>query len=635
MDHMKWKFAFQLRNAQVVAISAQEVKTQVQQTYADNRISHPGRNKKEQRTLARQAHTSGSFCTGTGQTLLYHHDWEGKQRAHFALPPTEGGAGVASQATHTGSTAGSLAPDAHIQAMQLLQRAFAQHVPLQLQSWCPAGKHATPVFGPTQPTMEAILEARMENDRDCPIVVDLDIREAGKSVFVLEVYYTHETEHGSRDGIPFAEIYAGEILEKLGTPPLPGQVVQLRCQPRTDAAPTPCHCCEEELAASRALAQYTECARQCSVPRYMDDARFNKPTALQQLPDGRILVGDCNRLHIISVDLREVGTVAHVVCRSPSGFALLANGHVLVADSGNHCIRLLSDVCWYCRVGGSCGSGSGSGGCTRWLTDASDMEAVGMEVSTVAGNGAWNQHRDGAAAQARFDFPTGFALLADGRVLVADQFNHCIRLLSADLQQVRTVAGNGDWGHRDGAAAQAQFNGPTGLALLLDGRVLVADCFNHRIRVLSAESHAGGMQVSTVAGDGTLGNQDGEAAQSQFCNPRDFAVLPDGCVLVATRSGIRTLSADLQKVSTVVEKGETSQVTQLRDGRVLFCSGESICMLEAGKTRTLSASSAPKRACPDTVSLWEDRGEVQEFSCPCPWWANCRVHGCRRSHLGT
>jgi hypothetical protein len=32
-------------------------------------------------------------------------------------------------------------------------------------------------------------------------------------------------------------------------------------------------------------------------------------------------------------------------------------------------------------------------------------------------------------------------------------------VLSADLQQVSTVAGDGGQGHRDGAAAQAQFNG--------------------------------------------------------------------------------------------------------------------------------------------------------------------------------
>jgi len=80
---------------------------------------------------------------------------------------------------------------------------------------------------------------------------------------------------------------------------------------------------------------------------------------------------------------------------------------------------------------------------------------------------------------------SGLALLTDGRVLVSDFSNNRIRVLSADLQQVSTVAGDGETGHRDGAAAQAQFRHPRGLALLPDERVLVADTINHRIRVLS------------------------------------------------------------------------------------------------------------------------------------------------------
>ena len=69
----------------------------------------------------------------------------------------------------------------------------------------------------------------------------------------------------------------------------------------------------------------------------------------------------------------------------------------------------------------------------------------------MAGDGE-NGHRDGAAAQAQFNRPTDLALLPDSRVLVADQNNQRIRLLSADLQQViqvSTVAGDGEWGHRD------------------------------------------------------------------------------------------------------------------------------------------------------------------------------------------
>ena len=158
---------------------------------------------------------------------------------------------------------------------------------------------------------------------------------------------------------------------------------------------------------------------------------------------------------------------------------------------------------------------------------------------------------DGPAAQARFDHLTDLALLPDGRVLVADSYNASIRLLSADLQHVSTVAGDGTMGHRDGAAAQAQFRRPHALALLPNRRVLVTDEVGNCIRLLDANLE----MVSTVAGEGSRDHQDGPAMQARFLLPRDLALLPDGRVLVTDgqNSRIRAISADLSTVSTVAE----------------------------------------------------------------------------------
>ena len=108
-------------------------------------------------------------------------------------------------------------------------------------------------------------------------------------------------------------------------------------------------------------------------------------------------------------------------------------------------------------------------------------------VSTVAGvDSEW--HQDGAAAQAMFGRASGLALLSDGRVLVPDGECAQIRMLSADWEHVSTVwarpVGATQHERQDGPVAQAHFDTPRSTALLADGRVLVAD--NNCIRVITA-----------------------------------------------------------------------------------------------------------------------------------------------------
>lgn len=104
------------------------------------------------------------------------------------------------------------------------------------------------------------------------------------------------------------------------------------------------------------------------------------------------------------------------------------------------------------------------------------------QVSTVAGNGILG-FTDGMNTSSRLNFPMGIALDASGNVILADTYNHAIRMLSPD-GKVATLAGNNQAGFRDGSAAAVQFNQPTDVAVAPDGRIYVADSQNHRIRVL-------------------------------------------------------------------------------------------------------------------------------------------------------
>jgi sugar lactone lactonase YvrE len=92
---------------------------------------------------------------------------------------------------------------------------------------------------------------------------------------------------------------------------------------------------------------------------------------------------------------------------------------------------------------------------------------------------------------------------------------------------VSTFAGDGTAGFNDGATSSAQFNNPYGVAVDSSGNVYVADYFNNRIRKIS-----GGV-VSTLAGDGTQSYLDGTGTAARFNFPSGVAVDSSGNVYVA------------------------------------------------------------------------------------------------------
>src|SRR5689334_8095985 len=112
-------------------------------------------------------------------------------------------------------------------------------------------------------------------------------------------------------------------------------------------------------------------------------------------------------------------------------------------------------------------------------------------VTTLAGGS--EGFADGTGAQASFNTPSGIAIDADGNLYVADTGNNRIRKVTPQ-GVVTTVAGDGTAGYVDGQAAQARFNGPIGVAVGGDGNIYVADTYNDRIRRISPEG-----QVTTIA----------------------------------------------------------------------------------------------------------------------------------------
>ncbi|MFD0321374.1 gluconolaconase [Lysobacter gummosus] len=171
-----------------------------------------------------------------------------------------------------------------------------------------------------------------------------------------------------------------------------------------------------------------------------------------------------------------------------------------------------------------------SGNGTLYLSDAGDSNRIRMirpdgSVATVAGSK--EGFADGVGTAAAFSTPSGLALDSAGNLYVADTGNHAIRKISK-LGAVTTLAGTGIAGYRDGPGAQAQFNGPIGVAVDQRGRVFVADTYNDRIRVIQPDG-----TVSTLAGGDKPGFLDGAAAIARFDTPTALALDAQGLLWVA------------------------------------------------------------------------------------------------------
>lgn len=157
------------------------------------------------------------------------------------------------------------------------------------------------------------------------------------------------------------------------------------------------------------------------------------------------------------------------------------------------------------------------------------------EVSVVAGSDGIAGFRDGAASEALFSGPIGVAVGDNGAIYVADTYNDRIRVI--ENGSVRTLAGSSR-GFADGQAAM--FDTPLGIATWAEGRLLVADSGNRRIRVIESDG-----SVWTLAGNGSGYLKDEVPALAQFVSPTAVAVDEQGVIVVADGNSIRSIGGGL------------------------------------------------------------------------------------------
>ncbi|MEP7214532.1 MAG: hypothetical protein ABI791_15760 [Acidobacteriota bacterium] len=160
------------------------------------------------------------------------------------------------------------------------------------------------------------------------------------------------------------------------------------------------------------------------------------------------------------------------------------------------------------------------------------IDAAGT-VTLVAGILGTQGNADGPAASATFNAPIGVAVGRDDRILVADTYNDRVRVI--ENGNVRTISGSSR-GFADGAGASAKFDTPTASAELANGTVLVCDSQNARIRLIEPDG-----STSTLAASGEGGIADGFLDAARFSEPTAITVGTDGDVYVADGDSIRVI----------------------------------------------------------------------------------------------
>lgn len=248
---------------------------------------------------------------------------------------------------------------------------------------------------------------------------------------------------------------------------------------------------------------------------------------------------------------------------TPAGVAVDTQGNVYIADSGNHRIRRVNPQGRIDTV-----AGTGTAGETGDSTQATTAQinnpidvAVNRDgdlflatrvggrirrvrngvITTVAGGGTGRLFPSSAR---NFDLalPNGIALTSAGDLIVVDDGRRQLYRVNVSADSIALLAGAvpaeapGD----NGPATRAALLQPLGVAVDPDGVAFVSDVIDNRIRRIAPNG-----VITTFAGNGLLGQTDGNGRSAELGRPRGLAIDRNrNLYVVATWGGyIRRITA--------------------------------------------------------------------------------------------
>lgn len=240
-----------------------------------------------------------------------------------------------------------------------------------------------------------------------------------------------------------------------------------------------------------------------------ETARFSNPTTIELGPAGSVFVADFDNSLVRRIE--PDGTTTTVLDRDdlarPFGLAYDGDRTLFVETDDND------------------------------LLEHSDNTGTIWKVDILTG--------DAVVIARNLGRPRGLALLADGRLAMADHVHHTISILDLVTGFVTPVAGlAGTPGFANGTGVDVRFAQPYDLAVNADGDLLVTELDNHRIRKVTIAG-----VVTDYAGSGSPGNFDGPNAVASFDGPQAIAIAPDKSIYVTDirRSFIRRIKDGVVK----------------------------------------------------------------------------------------
>jgi len=212
---------------------------------------------------------------------------------------------------------------------------------------------------------------------------------------------------------------------------------------------------------------------------------------------------------------------------SPFGLALGPDGALYFCEAGNHCVRRLSSR-------------------TR-------------ELSTVAGDLRRGYSGDGGPAdEASLNQPYDVRFDGAGNMYIVEMQNHTVRRVDARTGTIITIAGTGErgFGGDGGPARKALLNQPHAIAFDAQGRLLICDTGNHRIRRVDLKTG----RIETWLGTGERKRlSDGDPLKgASFASPRAIELATDGMfyLLLRESNAVFRIDEKAQRFVRVAGTGE-------------------------------------------------------------------------------